>query len=166
MANYVVGALVTMPIQESALPTSTTPAVVLYGILLALLFCVPVGIIRSITKAEITLNVLAEFFGGLWFSGNANALNFFKSYGFVTTSHIKLCARPKACSLHAYPATGDVLGTAHLDVRIHIRLCGCARLPADTNPGCLRAGRVFACSVLASAFTCAIADDYKLSSTM
>ncbi|KAK0203274.1 OPT-domain-containing protein [Desarmillaria ectypa] len=69
-----------------AYPTSTTPAVVLYGILLALVFCVPVGIIRSITNAEITLNVLAEFFGGLWFPGNANALNFFKSYGFVTTS--------------------------------------------------------------------------------
>ncbi|KAK0481199.1 OPT-domain-containing protein [Armillaria luteobubalina] len=69
-----------------AYPTSTTPAVVLYGILLALVFCVPVGIIHSITNAEITLNVLAEFFGGLWFPGNANALNFFKSYGFVTTS--------------------------------------------------------------------------------
>ncbi|KIY65641.1 OPT-domain-containing protein [Cylindrobasidium torrendii FP15055 ss-10] len=70
-----------------AYPTHTSPAVVLYGLLLALIFCVPVGIIRAVTNAEITLNVLAEFFGGLWFPGNANAMNFFKSYGYVTTAH-------------------------------------------------------------------------------
>jgi OPT family oligopeptide transporter len=39
------------------------------------------------TNTQVTLNVLAEFFGGLWFPGNANALNFFKSYGYVTTAH-------------------------------------------------------------------------------
>lgn len=70
-----------------AYPTSTSPAVVLYGLLLALIFCVPIGIIQAITNAQVTLNVLAEFFGGLWFPGNANALNFFKSYGYVTTAH-------------------------------------------------------------------------------
>ncbi|KAF8922078.1 OPT-domain-containing protein [Mucidula mucida] len=70
-----------------AYPTHTTPAVVLYGIFLALIFCVPVGIIRAVTNAEVTLNVLAEFFGGLWFPGNATAMNFFKSYGYVTTAH-------------------------------------------------------------------------------
>jgi len=41
----------------------------------------------STTNAEITLNVIAELFGGLWFPGNATAMNYFKSYGFVTTSH-------------------------------------------------------------------------------
>ena len=41
----------------------------------------------SITNAEITLNVIAELFGGLWFPGNAIAMNYFKAYGFVTTSH-------------------------------------------------------------------------------
>ncbi|KAK0448152.1 OPT-domain-containing protein [Armillaria borealis] len=70
-----------------AYPTSTTPAVVLYGILLAIIFCIPIGIIASITNVQVTLNVLAEFFGGLWFPGNANAMNFFKSYGYVTTAH-------------------------------------------------------------------------------
>jgi OPT family oligopeptide transporter len=33
------------------------------------------------------LNVIAELFGGLWFPGNAIATNYFKAYGFVTTSH-------------------------------------------------------------------------------
>ncbi|KAJ7208264.1 OPT-domain-containing protein [Mycena pura] len=66
-------------------PTDTSPAVVLYGILLAVIFVVPIGIIASITNVEITLNVIAEMFGGLWFSGNANAMNYFKAYGYVTT---------------------------------------------------------------------------------
>ncbi|KAF7365747.1 OPT-domain-containing protein [Mycena venus] len=35
----------------------------------------------------VTLNVLAELFGGLWFPGNAVAMNYFKSYGYVTTAH-------------------------------------------------------------------------------
>ncbi|KAH7100232.1 OPT oligopeptide transporter [Auriculariales sp. MPI-PUGE-AT-0066] len=70
-----------------AWPTTTTPAVVLYGVFLALIFCVPIGIILSTTNVSITLNVLAEFIGGAWFEGNALAMNFFKSYGYVTTAH-------------------------------------------------------------------------------
>ncbi|KAF7314093.1 OPT-domain-containing protein [Mycena chlorophos] len=42
---------------------------------------------QSITNVQITLNVLAEMFGGLWFSGNAVAMNYFKAYGYVTTAH-------------------------------------------------------------------------------
>jgi OPT family oligopeptide transporter len=41
----------------------------------------------SITNAEITLNVIAELLGGLWFPGNTTAVNYFKSYGFVTTAN-------------------------------------------------------------------------------
>ena len=40
----------------------------------------------SITNVEILLNVIAELFGGLWFTGNASAMNYFKAYGYVTTS--------------------------------------------------------------------------------
>ncbi|KAJ7681289.1 OPT-domain-containing protein [Mycena rosella] len=68
-------------------PTETTPAVVLYGVFLAAIFVVPIGIILSITNVQITLNVLAELFGGLWFPGNAVAMNYFKTYGYVTTAH-------------------------------------------------------------------------------
>ncbi|EIN12782.1 OPT-domain-containing protein [Punctularia strigosozonata HHB-11173 SS5] len=70
-----------------AFPTHTTPAVVLYGVFLALIFCIPIGIITSVTNVQVTLNVLAEFLGGLWFPGNAAAMNYFKSYGYVTTAH-------------------------------------------------------------------------------
>ena len=41
----------------------------------------------SITNLGINLNVVAEFFGGLWFPGNATAMNYFKTYGYITTSH-------------------------------------------------------------------------------
>ncbi|KAK6984853.1 OPT-domain-containing protein [Favolaschia claudopus] len=65
-----------------AYPTETSPAVVLYGVFLAAIFVIP-----AITNVQITLNVLAELFGGLWFPGNAVAMNYFKSYGYVTTAH-------------------------------------------------------------------------------
>ncbi|KAJ7155159.1 OPT-domain-containing protein [Mycena filopes] len=48
-------------------PTHTSPAV-------------------SITNVQVTLNVLAETIGGSWFNGNATAMNYFKAYGFITTS--------------------------------------------------------------------------------
>ncbi|KAK0710727.1 OPT oligopeptide transporter protein-domain-containing protein [Lasiosphaeris hirsuta] len=68
-------------------PTFTTPGVVPYGILLALIFVIPVGIIKAMTGVEVTLNVLAEFIGGMWVGGNALAMNFFKSFGYVTCAH-------------------------------------------------------------------------------
>lgn len=68
-------------------PTATTPFVVLYGIALCLVFVVPIGIIAAMTGVSVTLNVLAEFIGGVWVEGNAVAMCFFKSYGYVTCAH-------------------------------------------------------------------------------
>ncbi|RDW75850.1 putative opt oligopeptide transporter [Coleophoma crateriformis] len=64
--------------------TYTSPGVVFYGIALCLVFVVPIGIIKAITGIEVTLNVLAEFIGGSWVAGNALAMNYFKSFGYVT----------------------------------------------------------------------------------
>ncbi|EON97382.1 putative opt oligopeptide transporter protein [Phaeoacremonium minimum UCRPA7] len=71
----------------AAYPTNTTPFVVLYGIGLCLLFVIPIGIIAAMTGVQVTLNVLAEFIGGVWVEGNAIAMCFFKSYGYVTCAH-------------------------------------------------------------------------------
>ncbi|KAK4187025.1 hypothetical protein QBC35DRAFT_553123 [Podospora australis] len=68
-------------------PTETTPWVVLYGIALCIIFVVPVGIICAMTGVEVTLNVLAEFIGGVWVEGNAISMCFFKTYGYITCSH-------------------------------------------------------------------------------
>ncbi|KAK3317272.1 OPT oligopeptide transporter protein-domain-containing protein [Cercophora scortea] len=67
--------------------TYTTPAVVFYGLVLCLIFVIPVGIVKAMTGVEVTLNVLAEFIGGAWVEGNALAMNFFKSFGYVTCAH-------------------------------------------------------------------------------
>jgi OPT family small oligopeptide transporter len=71
----------------AAWPTNTTPFVVLYGVVLCFVFVVPVGIITAMTGVQVTLNVLAEFIGGVWVEGNAIAMCFFKSYGYVTCAH-------------------------------------------------------------------------------
>lgn len=68
-------------------PTYTSVGVVFYGILLCLIFVIPIGIVAAMTGIEITLNVLAEFIGGMIVEGNALAMNFFKSYGYVTCAH-------------------------------------------------------------------------------
>ncbi|EKD17173.1 uncharacterized protein L3040_005393 [Drepanopeziza brunnea f. sp. 'multigermtubi'] len=67
--------------------TYTTVGVVFFGIGLCLLFVVPLGIVAAMTGIEVTLNVLAEFIGGSIVAGNALAMNFFKSYGYVTCAH-------------------------------------------------------------------------------
>lgn len=71
----------------AAWPTNTTPAVVFFGVALCLIFVVPAGIIKAMTGVEVLLNVLAEFIGGVWAEGNAIAMCFFKSYGYVTCAH-------------------------------------------------------------------------------
>lgn len=68
-------------------PTHTSPGVVFYGIALCLIFMIPTGIIYAMTGIEMTLNVLAEFIGGSFVEGNALAMCFFKTYGYVTYSH-------------------------------------------------------------------------------
>lgn len=67
--------------------THTTPGVVFYGLALCVIFVIPVGIIKAMTGIEVTLNVLAEFIGGSFVEGNALAMNYFKSFGYVTCAH-------------------------------------------------------------------------------
>ncbi|KAK3196455.1 hypothetical protein K4F52_000337 [Lecanicillium sp. MT-2017a] len=67
--------------------THTSPGVVFYGLALCIVFVIPVGIIKAMTGIEVTLNVLAEFIGGSWVDGNALAMNYFKSFGYVTCAH-------------------------------------------------------------------------------
>lgn len=67
--------------------THTSPGVIFYGLGLCIVFVIPVGIIKAMTGIEVTLNVLAEFIGGSWVEGNALAMNYFKSFGYVTCAH-------------------------------------------------------------------------------
>lgn len=89
--------------------TYTSVGVVFYGIALCLLFVIPIGIIKSITGIEVTLNVIAEFIGGSWVAGNALAMNYFKSFGYVTcatalrfTNDLKLAHYVKINPKHTF----------------------------------------------------------------
>ncbi|WVQ95348.1 OPT family small oligopeptide transporter [Kwoniella sp. CBS 9459] len=66
--------------------TYTNPAVVLFGIAMALIFIIPVGLVTAITGLQVTMNVLAELIGGSWTPGNALAMNYFKAFGYITTA--------------------------------------------------------------------------------
>lgn len=68
----------------AAYETDTTPGVVFYGIALALIFIIPVGLLKAMTGIEVTLNVLAELIGGAMVEGNAISMNYFKTFGYVT----------------------------------------------------------------------------------
>jgi hypothetical protein len=52
-------------------PSQTTPAVVIYGVIMSLIFVLPLGIVQAVTGGAPTLNVLAEFIGGCFDPGNA-----------------------------------------------------------------------------------------------
>ncbi|KAL6352776.1 hypothetical protein LRP88_13249 [Fusarium phalaenopsidis] len=68
-------------------PTHTSPAVVPFGVILTLIFIVPIGIISATTGIEVPLNVLSEFLGGSFVEGNALSLSLFKAFGYTTCTH-------------------------------------------------------------------------------
>ncbi|CAK7568032.1 MAG: hypothetical protein SEPTF4163_006011 [Sporothrix epigloea] len=96
--------------------TYTTPGVIFFGILLSIIFTVPVGIVAAISGIEIKLNVLAEFIGGAWSGGNALAMNYFKAYAYVTcyaaicfSKDLKLAHYVKIPPRHTFAA--QLIGT-------------------------------------------------------
>ncbi len=67
-------------------PTHTSPVVLIFWHHHALLCMIPVGVIHSVTGVQVPLNVLAEFIGGSLVSGNADALMYFKTYGYIAVA--------------------------------------------------------------------------------
>ena len=60
-----------------AYPTHSNVSPLFFGIALALIFVLPIGVIFSVTNVEVTLNVFAEFVGGLAYPGSALQMNYF-----------------------------------------------------------------------------------------
>ncbi|MBE3047904.1 small oligopeptide transporter, OPT family [Candidatus Bathyarchaeota archaeon] len=117
-----------------AYPTNTTPGVVFYGVLLCLIFVIPIGILKAMTGVDVTLNVLAEFIGGLWYEGNAIGMCFFKSYGYVTCAQtlsfagdLKLAHYLKIAPRHTFSAQmvptliSAFVSIAVLQYQLHIK---------------------------------------------
>lgn len=57
-----------------AWPTHTTPAVVIFGIIMPLIAIIPCGIVQAVTGIAVPLQVLAQFIGGAFSGGNGVAL--------------------------------------------------------------------------------------------
>ena len=64
--------------------SDTSPVVMVFGIIMTLLTLLPVGLVQAVTGIPVPTNVLAEFIGGSLVSGNANALMYFKTYGYIS----------------------------------------------------------------------------------
>jgi hypothetical protein len=93
-------------------PTNTSPAVVVYGIIMPLIAILPCGYVQAVTGVAIPLQVLAQFIGGAFSGGNGVALMFFK------VSLIAKCQRTntwpetdkrKTCDIPSLPLTVSVL---------------------------------------------------------
>jgi OPT family oligopeptide transporter len=92
-------------------PTNSSPATVIFGIIMAIIAIIPVGMITAVTGIQVTMNVLAEFIGGAMSGGNAVEMNFFKMYGYITTAQaiyfcndLKLAHYTKIAPRHTYIA--------------------------------------------------------------
>ena len=55
-------------------PTGTSPVVLVFGLIVTLITLLPVGVVQAVTGIPVPTNVIAEFIGGAFVSGNANAL--------------------------------------------------------------------------------------------
>lgn len=73
-----------------AFETYTSPGVVFYGLVLSLVFAVPVGIVKAMMGIEVPLDILSQFLGGAFVEGNALSMNHFKAFGYATTARAVL----------------------------------------------------------------------------
>jgi len=64
--------------------SNVSPVVVIYGIIMPLLCMIPCGLIQAVTGLTVPTNVIAEFIGGSLNQGNADALMYFKTYGYIS----------------------------------------------------------------------------------
>ncbi|KAG6006589.1 hypothetical protein E4U43_000421 [Claviceps pusilla] len=65
-------------------PSPASPAVVLYGTWLCILFMIPIGIFAATTGLEVTLHVLSALIGSAFVDGSAFGMNFFATYSSAT----------------------------------------------------------------------------------
>ena len=55
-------------------PSQTSPVVMVFGIVVTLITLLPVGLVQAVTGIPVPTNVISEFIGGAFVSGNANGM--------------------------------------------------------------------------------------------
>lgn len=96
-------------------PTNASVGAIFYGLIMPIIFILPVGIIQAVSGIGIPLNILADIVGGYINAGNANGLIYFKCWAFLS-------------SWQALGFTGD-LKLAHY-LKIPPRITFCAQVTA------------------------------------
>ncbi|OCF34038.1 OPT family small oligopeptide transporter [Kwoniella heveanensis BCC8398] len=66
-------------------PTHAPVAALFYGLILPIIFILPLGIIQAVTGIPVALNILANVIGGAITAGEANALMYFKVWGYLSS---------------------------------------------------------------------------------
>ncbi|WVW83737.1 OPT family small oligopeptide transporter [Kwoniella bestiolae CBS 10118] len=66
-------------------PTHAPVAALFYGLILPIVFILPLGIIQAVTGIPVALNILANIIGGAITAGQANALMYFKVWGYLSS---------------------------------------------------------------------------------
>ncbi|KJX98550.1 opt oligopeptide transporter like protein [Zymoseptoria brevis] len=66
-------------------PTGASVGALFYGLLIPVIFILPIGIIQAVTGMPIAINTLAAILGGLINAGNANGLIFFKCWAYLSS---------------------------------------------------------------------------------
>ena len=143
----------------AAYPTNTTPTAALYGVFIAVIFCVPCGIIMAITSVEVLLTIIAEFFGGLWFPGNATAMLYFKAYGYVTTSRTLHFAQDLKLAHYTHIPPWVTFSCQMFATLVSTLVCtGILNYQMTRIPGVCTAGQRshFTCPSINTAFTASI----------
>lgn len=90
----------------AAFPTGVSPAIVLFGVVLALIFTIPTGLVSAVTGGNITLNVFAEFVGGALVPGDALSMNYFK---LVSEMQRKTIANKQDVWIHRFGVRDQLL---------------------------------------------------------
>jgi OPT family small oligopeptide transporter len=69
----------------TAWPTGVGVGALFYGLIMPIVFIIPIGIVQAVTGMPVAINVLAAIIGGLINAGNANGLIYFKCWAYLSS---------------------------------------------------------------------------------
>ncbi|KZV69639.1 OPT superfamily oligopeptide transporter [Peniophora sp. CONT] len=66
-------------------PTHASVGALFYGLIMPIIFIIPIGIIQAVTGIPVALNILADIIGGVITAGQANSLMYFKCWAYLSS---------------------------------------------------------------------------------
>ncbi|ORX39551.1 OPT oligopeptide transporter protein-domain-containing protein [Kockovaella imperatae] len=69
----------------AAYPTHASVGALFYGILIPVVFIIPIGVIQAVTGISVALNIIGDILGGLINAGHPNGLMYFKCWAYLSS---------------------------------------------------------------------------------